>query len=98
MIDGAYFNPGVIQQLLELIDTVKAMDEAAKKATDTMADLAEAWDELAAMAGDDTDYGTPLPERHPLRPPRYIGPKSKTAPRVQRVGRVARSSCRKIRR
>lgn len=27
------------------------------------------------------------------RPPRYIGPKSKTAPRVQRVDRVARSSC-----
>lgn len=32
------------------------------------------------------------------RPPRYIGPKSKTAPRVQRVDRVARSSCRKVRR
>lgn len=95
MIDGTYFNPGVIQQLMELIDTVKAMDEAAKKAADTMADT------MADLAEEIAEASRIIAQReacYPIRPPRYIGPKSKTTPRVQRVDRVARSSCRKIRR
>lgn len=94
MIDGDYItsmDPDTLQQLSALIDTVKALTEAAEKSTNAMADLAKEIEEAHSIIATREAL-------HPLRPPRYIGPKGKTAPRVQRVARTARSSCRKIHR
>lgn len=61
------------------------------EAVQRMADL---WGQLTAAGA-----GQPLQKKEkPRRPARCIGPKNKAATRVQRPARVARSSCRKVRR
>lgn len=56
--------------------------------------MAEAWEQLTGGVA-----AQPLPQQPKLpRPPRCTGPKNKAATRAQRPARVARSSCRKMRR
>lgn len=84
---------------------VQAVQEAAAELA-RMAEfgkLAESLEELADLADLDEappDSPAPVPpQKHQkIRPPRYIGPANKTAQRARRPPRVARSSCRKIRR
>lgn len=54
--------------------------------------------EILTEALPDSPAPVPPQKRQKLRPPRYIGPANKTAQRARRPPRVARSSCRKIRR
>ena len=81
---------------------VQAVQEAAAELA-RMAEfgnLAESLEELAELAKAPPCTPDPVPpqKRQKLRPPRYIGPANKTAQRASRPPRVARSSCRKIRR
>ena len=81
-----YYGLGVsLDQLTALLDLLRA--ELSRAAHD----LVELWE---AVQG-----GLVVPPKvKPPRPPRCIGSKSMTAQRAQRPVRVARSSCRKVRR
>lgn len=83
-----YGYPVALDALAVMLDQLKLeLTEAAQS-------MVEVWEQLAAAG-----VGQPLQKKEkPRRPPRCIGPKNKAATRAQRPARVARSSCRKVRR
>lgn len=83
-----YGTPSGMEQLAAALELLRqAMAEAAQS-------MAEAWEQLTRAGA-----GPPLQKKEkPRRPPRSIGPKNKAATRAPRPARVARSSCRKVRR
>lgn len=82
---GTHVDLDALAAAMELLKTEMA------EAVQSMADL---WEELTAAGA-----GQPLQKKEkPRRSPRCIGPKNKAATRAQRPARVARSSCRKMRR
>lgn len=83
-------------------DIVQAAQEvaAALARSEEFQAMMESLQELEILTEALPDSPAPVPpqKRQKLRPPRYIGPANKTAQRARRPPRVARSSCRKIRR
>lgn len=73
-------------------DTAAAMDLLRDRARE----MAEAWEDFMQEYADEAQL-LQRPAKLP-RPARCIGPKNKAATRVQRPARMARSSCRKVRR
>lgn len=82
-------------------DIVQAVQEvsAALERSEEFQAMMESLQELEILTEALPDSPAPVPpqKRQKLRPPR-LGPANKTAQRARRPPRVARSSCRKIRR
>lgn len=95
--------PAIITRACDVwADIVQAVQEveAALARSEEFQAMMESLQELEILTEALPDSPAPVPpqKRQKLRPPRYIGPTSKTAQRARRPPRVARSSCRKIRR
>lgn len=84
---------GVTAQAVQRVAAALARSEELQAMTESLQEL-----EILAEASPDSLAPVPPQRRQKLRPPRYIGPASKTAQRDRRPPGVARSSCRKIRR
>lgn len=94
------YDAETIEQTLAKFEGLNLVMEDTAAAIDLLRDrvreMAEAWEDFMQEYADEAQ-----PLQRPaklLRPPRCIGPKNKAATRAQRPARVARSSCRKIRR
>lgn len=83
----------VIAQEVQRVAAALARSEEYQAMVESLQEL-----EILTEAPPDSPAPVPPQRRQKLRPPRYIGQASKTAQRARRPPRVARSSCRKIRR
>lgn len=80
----------IFENVINEIQRLAALGDGIQTSMELLADMAEPVPESPAPV--------PPHKRKKTRPPRYIGPARNTPPRAQRPPRVARSSCRKIRR
>lgn len=88
------FPADLYEQFIALAELIESLNQEKE----TIAEAAEAWDEWTKTAEEDEDLIAHRKDSCPTRPPRYVGPVNRTVMRVQRLARVARSSCRKIHR